>query len=426
MNPINLVTPPPASVLDNPHREAGIVSQMAVAETSSIEAERRHTMEMPVRSRDSRGYLSPQSRTSSSGSTSGGVWAADNTWRHLTSCNGFDLRTWLSGATPLFSSQSEGTANDTKRSFNRFLDLPPELRAKIWRICLEKPRIVVIRSLMLDPSPRVVPNELGNPASNTCWYWENRSPTPMRVCREAREEALSFFRIHLPMTTTSMERYGSWEEEKRNPVWDAIYINPEWDLILYDGTRRAMEFPVLVSDLLAYDPRGRGIGHFCSNEWPKSVWAVNPDPGFGMATLAESFANLQTFVLFTRQVAGAPGRLGEGYITAVNQQPKRPFGQNVTEVSHNPVVLRKALGRKNLPRGAADICVVDMGMRESDAYASPLYGATDGLALQLRWQAKEHEPTNMMFVTTGAIRDPRVEEGGPPGVPHVIPVGDGR
>ncbi|WYZ38196.1 hypothetical protein EsH8_III_000110 [Colletotrichum jinshuiense] len=346
-------------------------------------------------------------------------------WRALEACEGFDLRTWVAAsrseqatttASPLSSSRAAG---DESRAFARFPDLPYELRSKIWRICLRRPRIVVIRGVMDSSGVEVSGNEFGNIVCNAHWYCENRSPSLFRVCSESRGEALSFFRIHLPMRSSEPDRHGYPYLNQRNPAWDRIYINPDWDLVLYQGASRSLTMPILASDLVAYDPRGEGAAHYGSNDWPKSIWQVNPDPGFGMATLNESLAFLKSFTLCTRSTSDMTRPLGEGYVHAVagevGQAGMQEFGMHMidwTSQTHLVVrtpgnsMIRKALaiGKQVEQSVVSNLVTIELTTRIRDAsLAKALSSTTKGWVLQLAWQPPGRKISHIMHLTTGPV-----------------------
>ncbi|EFQ34926.1 hypothetical protein CGRA01v4_04149 [Colletotrichum graminicola] len=353
-----------------------------------------------------------------------------NHWKLLEACEGFDLRTWVAAPAsdppkttaltppplpPLSPPPESGRAD----VFGRFPDLPYELRSKIWLIHLEQPRVVVIRGVMDTSGVESSGNELGNVACNAHWYCENRSPAIFRVCAEARREALSFFRIHLPMASPESDAHGYPQRSQRNPAWDRIYINPDWDLVLYQGASRSLTMPILASDLLAYDPLGEGVAHYGSNDWPKSIWHVDPDPGFGMATLNESFAMLKSFFLCTRSTSDMTRPLGEGYVHAVTGEVGRAgmldFGLHVVDWTRasrlvvrtpNNSMIRKAL---ILGKGVDDAVVnnlvtVEMTTRIDKSLVRDLCSTTDGWVIRLAWQPPDRSISHVMHLTTGLLR----------------------
>ncbi|KAF6809856.1 hypothetical protein CSOJ01_06687 [Colletotrichum sojae] len=360
-------------------------------------------------------------------------------WRALRSCEGFDLRTWVSASgsepttttappsSPLFPFlpfSPVATLDPAPRGergalllFHRFPDLPYELRSKIWRMHLEWPRIVVIRGVMDRSSMdgagvQASGNELGNVACNANWYCENRSPALFRVCSESRAEALSFFRIHLPMRTPDPDRHGFPYLNQRNPAWDRIYINPDWDLVLFQGASHTLTMPILASDLLAYDPWGVGVVHYGSTDWPKSIWDVNPDPDFGMATLNESLAFLKSFTLCTRPTSDVVRKLGEGYVHAVTGEVGQAGMQMVDWAAHSRMLMRTpgnsmvrlAIGKHVEKAVVNDLVTVEMTTRiRHTPLANALASSTTGWVLQLAWQPPDRKVSHVMHLTTGPL-----------------------
>ncbi|KAK2001037.1 hypothetical protein LX36DRAFT_379913 [Colletotrichum falcatum] len=370
-----------------------------------------------------------------------------NPWRPLEACQGFDLRTWVAAAasaaaaagdpprTPTTTTAAALTQPSLPSSapsplplesgrgdvFSRFPDLPYELRSKIWRIHLERPRVVVIRGVMDTSGVEASGNELGNVACNAHWYCENRSPAVFRVCAEARREALSFFRIRLPMASPEPDAHGYPQRSQRNPAWDRIYINPDWDLVLYQGASRSLTMPILASDLLAYDPLGQGVAHYGSNDWPKSIWHVDPDPGSGMATLNESLAVLKSFFLCTRSTSDMTRPLGEGYVHAVAGEVGRAgmldFGLHVVDWTRasrlvvrtpNNSMIRKALilGKGVDHAVVNNLVTVEMTTRIEKSLARDLCSTTDGWVIRLAWQPPDRSISHVMHLTTGQLRPP--------------------
>ncbi|KAK1637917.1 hypothetical protein BDP81DRAFT_393590 [Colletotrichum phormii] len=365
---------------------------------------------------------------------------APTPWRNLEACEGFDLRTWVaaSGSQPTTTTTST-TASPKPNSihsssyavFHRFPDLPYELRRKIWRMHLERPRIVVIRGVPDGSGIQASGNDLGNMACNANWYCENRSPALFRVCDESRREATSFFRIQLPMRSSAPDSHRFPDLKQRNPAWDRIYINPDWDLVLYQGATRSLTMPILASDLLAHDPLGRGVAHYGSNDWPQSIWHVNPDPGFGMATLNESFAFLKSFVLCTRSTSEIIRPLGEGYVHAVaghvGLADLRDSGSGSGSGSHafdwhrassgmaaktpNNSMVRKALvfGKGVHHSVVNNLVTIEMTTRIRDGdLAWDLHSTTDGWVIRLAWQPPDCAISHIMHLTTGPIKELKV------------------
>ncbi|OHF01894.1 hypothetical protein CORC01_02772 [Colletotrichum orchidophilum] len=354
-------------------------------------------------------------------------------WRKLEACKGFDLRTWTaaSGSEPTTTTSIPNSIScsshgyDEGSVFHGFPDLPYELRHKIWRMHLERPRIVVIRGVMDGSGVQASGNDLGNVVCNANWYCENRSPSLFRVCAESRREARSFFRIRLPMRSSAPDSHGFPNLNQRNPVWDQIYINPDWDLVLYQGATRSLTMAILASDLLAYDPLGKGIAHYGSNDWPQSIWHVNPDPGCGMATLNESFAFLKSFVLCTRSTSEITRPLGEGYVYAVagDVGPAgmcdsgsytfdwyRASSGMAAKTPNNSMVRKALIFGKGVHHSVVNsLIAIEMTSRIHDGPLSQnLNATTEGWVIKLAWQPPDCAISHVMHLTTGPIREPKV------------------
>ncbi|CAI0653789.1 unnamed protein product [Colletotrichum noveboracense] len=280
----------------------------------------------------------------------------------------------------------------------------------IWLMCLSWPRIVVIRGSMdcNTPGNESSGNEFGNVACNAHWYCENRSPVLFRVCSESRREALAFFRIHLPMRSPDPDSHGRPSLNQRNPAWDRIYINPDWDLVLYQGATRSVA--ILASDLLAYDPNHEGVVHYGA----QGIRDVNPDPGFGMATLSESLAFLKSFVLCTADTSDMVRPLGEGYIHAVAGEIGQEGMQMIDWASHSRMLMRTFSNsevRRTLvhskhveQRVVDDLVTVEMSTRfRSTTVQKALDSSATGRVLQLAWQPPDRKISHVMHLTTAPL-----------------------
>ncbi|KAH0440706.1 pectinesterase precursor [Colletotrichum camelliae] len=352
-------------------------------------------------------------------------------WKALKACKGFDLRTWVaaSGYEPIITTTSPCSSSvsmpssalspsappadinaDTTTALHRFPDLPHELRSKVWLMCLSWPRIVVVRGSMdcSTPGNETSGNAFGNVACNAHWYCENRSPVLFRVCAESRREALAFFRIHLPMRSPDPDSHGRPSLNQRNPAWHRIYINPDWDLVLFQGATRSLA--ILASDLLAYDPKGEGVAHYGA----QGIWQVDPDPGFGMATLSESLAFLKSFVLCTADTSDTVCPLGEGYIHAVAGEVGQEGMQMIDWASHSRMLMRTPnnsevrstlVKNKDVEqRVVDDLVTVEMSARvRNSAVQNALNSSATGRVLQLAWQPPDRKISHVMHLTTAPL-----------------------
>lgn len=123
-------------------------------------------------------------------------------------------------------------ANHNEESnFSLFPLLPKELRLKIWRYTLQRQRILHLRLNNQRGQTATQAGENPESTSNSERYFTivegSQSLSKLvLVNRESREEALIFYRVHLPCRFT-------WRARGRgtlhfNPEWDFLHISAEW------------------------------------------------------------------------------------------------------------------------------------------------------------------------------------------------------
>lgn len=172
---------------------------------------------------------------------------------------------------PKMSSQQPGiisslhSAQGNSQPFPLFACLPGEIRLEIWRCSMQRERIIhveltSIREKVLERYANI--NHLQRPTIEEAKYkllvngWQVLSKF-LRVNSESRQEALSFYRIHIPCWFR-----GKGEEERRQ----ILHINPEYDFIL--PVPRTLTSGILTDflyDLKAYDPNGIGLVNLAIN-----------------------------------------------------------------------------------------------------------------------------------------------------------------
>ena len=148
--------------------------------------------------------------------------------------------------------------HDEESKFSLFPLLPKELRLKIWRQTLQRGRII---QLYLNNQRGQTATQAGeNPESTrngeryfTIVYGSHLLSKLLRVNRESREEALKFFRVHIPC---------SFRATRKGPTgYGALHINPEWDFLHISAEWPAKD--TLVSFLYhlktIHDPRHIGL-----------------------------------------------------------------------------------------------------------------------------------------------------------------------
>ncbi|OTB11740.1 hypothetical protein K445DRAFT_26228 [Daldinia sp. EC12] len=85
-------------------------------------------------------------------------------------------------------------------TFNKFNQLPPELRIKIWQYAMPDPRTVVVKSPY--PGQKQTPRSLEEGISDSysqgeTWYSNTQIPALLHVNAEARYEALKHYQLSL-------------------------------------------------------------------------------------------------------------------------------------------------------------------------------------------------------------------------------------
>lgn len=150
--------------------------------------------------------------------------------------------------------------------FTLFSELPPELRQKIWRHSLEKPRMIKLllrRHQLMDlilaakgegqsQSPSA---SQGGPCAVVVGSHHRVLSKLLRVNNEARETALRVYRVHLPCRMTKKD-----DKDQMKTAQGILYINPEYDFI----TLKTEDSSDIILPFIHYfqtvvDPRRVGI-----------------------------------------------------------------------------------------------------------------------------------------------------------------------
>ena len=156
-------------------------------------------------------------------------------------------------------------------SWPQFSSLPTELRIKIWRSTLERYRMIdlVIYPAIQEPEDfdaasdtrsYTKRNELGRIISGD-GYWLRLGygqhptvPSPLfAVNHEAREVALSFYRVRLPLPHPD-----GVDILYLNPDYDIIYLQQDWSGPPLSKTQHYRLFVAFLHDVKAYDPLDQG------------------------------------------------------------------------------------------------------------------------------------------------------------------------
>lgn len=136
--------------------------------------------------------------------------------------------------------------------FSLFPLLPPEIRLEIWLHSLQRPRIIKVYFEHHIGEPAEVETP---PRSRAIVQGYQALSKLLRVNRESRRAALSFYRVHIPCRL----KEGSTEEGMMR--LGTFYFNPEYDFLWINSGFSAKE--TLIGFLYhlknTYDPRHAGL-----------------------------------------------------------------------------------------------------------------------------------------------------------------------
>lgn len=149
--------------------------------------------------------------------------------------------------------------------FTLFPQLPIELRQKIWRHSLEYPRMLQLALWSLDLiEVAIVEMGEGSPPfpsqSGPCAVAIERHHRVLgkllRVNSEAREAALSFYRVHIPCRMTRKD-----SKSGLTTTEGSVYINPEFDFVSLKPKALKENSDVLhfIHYFKSMDPRAVGV-----------------------------------------------------------------------------------------------------------------------------------------------------------------------
>ncbi|KAL9627972.1 MAG: hypothetical protein Q9164_007432 [Protoblastenia rupestris] len=130
------------------------------------------------------------------------------------------------------------TTHDEESSFSFFPLLPNELRLNIWRHALQRQRIINlhIKSRTEQTASQAAEiTEFAGKRERYCAVVDGCQVLSrfLRVNRESREEALKFYRVHLPCSFTNAavgEGTTNPGTLHFNPEYDFLQISPDWPM----------------------------------------------------------------------------------------------------------------------------------------------------------------------------------------------------
>ncbi|KAK8113364.1 hypothetical protein PG984_013890 [Apiospora sp. TS-2023a] len=158
----------------------------------------------------------------------------------------------------IFTPESSATVSCPE--FVLFSLLPTELRQKIWQHSVQRPRILRLKltshefmNLFLSVEGKERSEANGAP----CAIWAGTNglfSKLLRVNRDARDAALSFYKAHL---SCRLAKDG--EKLDLGSVEGALYINPDFDFIQLTGDMDNNAAPFLHHFKTVVDPSRRGV-----------------------------------------------------------------------------------------------------------------------------------------------------------------------
>jgi len=186
-----------------------------------------------------------------------------------------------------------------KAVFTLFSSLPTELRLQIWKQAISKQRLIELE---------IAPDEEGSQHEyqvSVRSHFQLHSKL-LRVNREARHFALSFYRIHIPcIFPTGLNKA---------PVTSPLYLNPEHDILHLHITHPAQHtFVPFLHDLKSHDPHHIGLLRLALD--PNSTAAIHsvlspPShddiPAHFKATLTSTLTNLTDLIWTIHSPLGRP------------------------------------------------------------------------------------------------------------------------
>ena len=141
----------------------------------------------------------------------------------------------------IFNPEQERAPGDAH--FDKFPQLPKEIRLQIWECVLGTPSRIIPVILAADGVPD------NGAATRVCGRRLNSRL--LRVCKEARSVVQAFYRVHLPC---AMKRENSECSEDQ-----VFYFNPEHDILSFDLIAPGYALARFLHNLVHWDPRGVGL-----------------------------------------------------------------------------------------------------------------------------------------------------------------------
>ncbi|KAI1179954.1 hypothetical protein F4777DRAFT_355233 [Nemania sp. FL0916] len=285
------------------------------------------------------------------------------------------------------------------KSFTLFPLLPTELRLAVWQMSLKHGRLITIgldsdkggSDDQAEAHPYTKRNILGNIISDAGYHSIVDEPKLLskllRVSREARGAALSFYRVHLPCY---------FKDGKGQEISSTLPINPEFDIIALkskEGGRYCIDF---IHDVRAYDVRGIGLlnlalGH---NEVASLAAIKSQDLGLAAQTaFTKTLLNLHEVIIIAVENAG---RRYLGVRGGISSNDRYEFHRSRPVMSAIPSFDRLALDpRDRMDRDLSRVFVGTHDFRKT---------LVDWLIVFARWKISyppQQGPKCFLMISTG-------------------------
>ncbi len=195
--------------------------------------------------------------------------------------------------------------------FSLFPKLPTELRLRIWRLSVERHRLIEVEVEALPDSgddahrpPYSTTNALNKLISSrnyavTVQGFRLHSKL-LRVNSESRKEALRFYRVHIPCYLRASRRV-------ERSIKSTLYFNPEYDFIqLEAGGPVETTFVDFLHDIRAYDPRDAGLVNLAIDSNGMNVMhsSTMSSEGPARAAFVDFLSQLREVIWVAQSIAG--------------------------------------------------------------------------------------------------------------------------
>ncbi|CAK7225396.1 hypothetical protein SBRCBS47491_005875 [Sporothrix bragantina] len=207
-------------------------------------------------------------------------------------------------------------SSTTPAIFHKFLDLPTELRLKIWQ-CSFVPRVVEVHRRKSHYADDRAARDFSSSSSSAKWQSWSANPPALAVCYEARALALAHYCATIRLAVnTPCERAG----EVRLDSHRRLYLAPHVDTLVVLG-----EFHVAQTAELLKHIHTQARGHAHNNGRGLRRLALSASsighPGSGILLQIYGrtiFQDLDTLVLFMYNAQTPPAAWSDGHMALVD------------------------------------------------------------------------------------------------------------